>query len=55
MKNMLVISMSKVFLAIAENRKTIFSNKCLNSNNMMLAENKEIARKDEIMNSKHHE
>ena len=50
--NVKSISGNKIFWKTV---KPFFSNKGLNSNNMMLAENKEIVGEDEIMNSKHHE
>ena len=50
-KNVLVILMSKVFKIqkILENHKPFFSNKDLNTKNMMLVENNEIVREEEII------
>ena len=44
--------MSKIFLTkkfFLENHKTIFSNKGLNTNNIMLVENNEIVHEEEII------
>ena len=51
-KNILVIIILKVLLTTknSENHKTIFSNKGLNTNNMMLVEDNEIGREEEIPN-----
>ena len=51
-KNILVILILKVLLRTknSENHKTIFSNKGLNTNNMMLVEDNKIGREEEIPN-----
>ena len=48
-KNLLVILMLKVFLTTNNSIKPFFSNKGLNTNNMMLVENNEIVREEEII------
>ena len=49
-KNILVVLISKLSQKILENYKTIFfSNKGLNTNNIILVDNSQIVRKEEII------